>query len=429
MNHWKSPLLAILALATLALAPVSATLAQVKVTAADPASTYQGTASLDVAISGSGFDNTAQARFLVAGSTSETGGITVTRVVVQGSKKLIATISVAETALVSKFDIEVTLDSGRKGKGTTLFSVQAKTSDPCTQPGLDFPAFVYWRQNGASTRQLFVADATGTCSRSIMDFVAANGTAFSYPVAGTENVGRIVFSDSGSINWRDFTVNHDDNSIALGSTIPLLPSLNVAGHELSPDGTTVYFSVGAGSPEGYARIYKAVIGDPQPPQEIYRNLIPGAGFNNLSVSTDGTTLVVEQLSPSPETYRVLRLTLPCSDAIACATVLTETQTVAATFWPALNSTEPTVGYADYLPEFNQCFQLRFLDLATGVPMFQGTQPRFGTALSWLGNRLLVNGYKPPDRRGTCQQTGVVTLVDPATGAETPLVSGYGPDGR
>ena len=429
MKHWTSPLFALLALAVLALAPVGAALAQVKVTAADPASTYQGTASLDVAISGSGFDSTAKARFLVSGSTSDTGGITVTKVVVQGSKKLIATISVAESALVSKFDIEVTLNSGRKGKGTTLFSVQAKTSDPCTQPGLDFPAFVYWRQNGASTRQLLVADATGTCSRSIMNFVAANGTAFSYPVAGTENVGRIVFSDNGNINWRDFTVNHDDNSIVLGNTIPLLPSLDVAGHELSPDGTTVYFSVGAGSPEGYARIYKSVIGDPQPPQEVYRSLIPGAGFNNLSVSTDGTTLVVEQLSPFPVTYRVLRLTLPCSDAIACATVLAETATVAAPFWPALNSIEPTVGYAEYLPGFNQCSQVRFLDLATGAPVYAGTQPRYGTALSWLDNKLLVNGHKPPDRRATCQQTGFVTLIDPATGAETPLVSGYGPDGR
>ena len=59
---------ALLALVMLAAAPVGLAQAQVKVTAATPASTYQGTVSLDVTVTGSGFDNTAKVQFLVSGT-------------------------------------------------------------------------------------------------------------------------------------------------------------------------------------------------------------------------------------------------------------------------------------------------------------------------------------------------------------------------
>jgi hypothetical protein len=427
MRLQQQRILAILALAVLALTPMGAAWAQVKVTAADPASTTQGTVSLYVTVSGSGFNSTAKARFLVAGTT-DTGGVTVTNVVVHGSNKLVATIDVADTAAVAKFDIEVTLSSGRKGKGTTLFSVQAKTNDPCTRPGLDFPAFTYWRQSGTS-RQLFVADATGTCSRSIMTNQQAQAAAFVYPVAGTENIGRIVFPKDGSIQSMDFAVNHADNTIILGASTPLFDSFNVGSHELSPDGTTVYFSTGAGSPEGFDRLHRLTIGDAQPPQEIYRSMIPGAGFQTPSVSADGTTLVVEEIANFPEFHRVLRVSLPCSDAAVCTTVLAQTTAVAAAMWPSLDSPGTMVAYSDYLNGSNNCFQMRFTSATTGAPQFSGTQPRYGTASSWLGTGLLVDGRKPPDRKGTCRETGFVTLIDPATGAEIPLISGYGPDAR
>ncbi|HSN70757.1 MAG TPA: hypothetical protein VLT59_04580 [Steroidobacteraceae bacterium] len=56
--------------------------------------------SLDVAISGSAFDSTAQVEFLVTGTTNP-GGITVKKVVVRGSKKLIATTDVSDSARTS----------------------------------------------------------------------------------------------------------------------------------------------------------------------------------------------------------------------------------------------------------------------------------------------------------------------------------------
>src|SRR5687767_9844116 len=105
----------------------------VQVNAADPSSAPQGTLSLDVAVSGSGFDSSASVAFLVTGTT-DPGGITVKSVNVVGSKNLIVKIDVADTATVAAFDIEVKLSGGRKGKGTTLFSVQKAGSGSPINP-------------------------------------------------------------------------------------------------------------------------------------------------------------------------------------------------------------------------------------------------------------------------------------------------------
>src|SRR5262245_54152915 len=127
----------------LALMPLAfATAQQVSVTAADPSSALQGTVSLDVEVTGSGFNNTANVKFFVTG-TADTGGITVKKVSVGSAKKLIATIDIADSAVVNKFDIEVALSNGRKGKGTTLFAVQAKGKP---QPPAPPPPPVYPEQ-------------------------------------------------------------------------------------------------------------------------------------------------------------------------------------------------------------------------------------------------------------------------------------------
>jgi uncharacterized membrane protein len=122
------PALAWLALPLLLVAPASEALAQVKVTSATPSSAYQGARSLDVVVSGSGFDASARVQYFVSGTTLS-GGITVRSVTYRKSSELVTTIDVAEGAVLANFDIQVTLDSGRKGKGTTLFKVQSKPAD------------------------------------------------------------------------------------------------------------------------------------------------------------------------------------------------------------------------------------------------------------------------------------------------------------
>ena len=128
-----------LATLVLTLAALPAARAQsVQVDSANPSSAEQGTVDLEVEISGSGFDNSATVDFFVTGTTNP-GGIQVKNVKTRGSKKIIATIDVADGATVDDFDIEVRLSSGRKGKGTTLFSVQAKPTGK--------PADEYYAEN------------------------------------------------------------------------------------------------------------------------------------------------------------------------------------------------------------------------------------------------------------------------------------------
>lgn len=125
----------------------------VEVTSANPNTALQGTTGLDVEISGSGFDSSAQVEFLVTG-TEDPGGITVTNIRVRGPKKIIATIDVAETADVGSFDIEVSLISnGRRGRGTTLFSVQQQPgSAPTEERDLTLEPVVWPGGSGLLTR-------------------------------------------------------------------------------------------------------------------------------------------------------------------------------------------------------------------------------------------------------------------------------------
>ena len=97
----------------------------VSVNAADPAATEQGTINLNVKVTGKGFKNGAKAKWTVTGTT-DTGGVTVNSTTFVSSSELTANITVADTASIASFDIQVTNSDGRGGKGTELFKVTAK---------------------------------------------------------------------------------------------------------------------------------------------------------------------------------------------------------------------------------------------------------------------------------------------------------------
>ena len=100
--------------------------AQVQVTAADPSSSAQGTVNLNVKVTGKGFKNGAKAKWFVTGTT-DTGGVTVNSTTFVNSGEVTANITVADTATISNFDIQVTNPDGRGGKGTELFAVISGT--------------------------------------------------------------------------------------------------------------------------------------------------------------------------------------------------------------------------------------------------------------------------------------------------------------
>jgi hypothetical protein len=190
MNTWKQITFMWFSLLVLGLAPIGVAFAQVKVTAANPSSTYQGT-TLDVVVTGSGFDLTAKAQYLVSGTTNP-GGITVTKVVFRKSTEIVTTISVTDTADLASFDIVVTLDSGRKGKGTTLFSVKAKPNGTVTPT---YPPARYWHAFASNG-----GDTTGTSRLYMFGGTAGTGVGmtdlWSYANAGSTGA-TWVFIQSG----------------------------------------------------------------------------------------------------------------------------------------------------------------------------------------------------------------------------------------
>jgi hypothetical protein len=152
MSAWKQITLTCLSLLVLGVAPVGAAPPKVTVSAATPSAAYQGD-TLDVVVNGSGFDRSAKAQYFVSGTTNP-GGITVRSVKFTSSTELVTTIEVSGTADLASFDIVVTLDSGRKGKGTTLFSVRSKpNAPPPSEPLPTYPAERAWHSftsNGGS---------------------------------------------------------------------------------------------------------------------------------------------------------------------------------------------------------------------------------------------------------------------------------------
>jgi hypothetical protein len=416
-KHW----VALFALVLLALGPVGAAWAQVLVTAADPSSATQGTTSLDVTISGSGFDSTAQVQFLVTG-TENYGGIVVKKVSVRSSKRLVATIDVADTAVVDRFDIAVTLSGDRKGKGTTLFAVLRKTNDPCAVDGLDFPAFVFARASG-TTQELAVSDATGTCVRPlylVTDGYSAQRLAFSYPVDGTQDRGRVVWIEGSMIVAGDFTVAGTSVSVSNRRVlVGDLPLGTCCGLDLSANGAYIFTSTSEGT---LARISVSDTSS----RWVIKTLTDDGWFNDVSVNGDGSALyVVERRMANNQTgaYQLFRIDLSTLQS----TLLFNDDL--NPLYPAADLGSNRIAFVSYVAGSNNCYLLQIADGTNGVTISYG-QPRYGRDPTWYRGKVLTYGYKLAKGGGLrCDATGLITEVDPLTSAEKPLVRGFYPDGR
>ena len=428
MSAYKQLRLSALALILWALMPVSAAQAQVAVTSADPAAAPQGTISLDVTISGSGFDSSATVDFLVTGTTNP-GGITVKKVVLRGSKKLIATIDVADTAVVDKFDIAVTLSGGRKGKGTSLFAVVAKGSnDPCAAPGIDFPAFTFRGPTEATEEQIYVADANGTCIRPV--YMVPTGAAtdaatavFSYPVVGTSDVGRIVWLQGSDrlVYGLSFLVT---GTTVTPYSVELLHErvgAHIAALDMSPDGSTVYIGLDAVGPADSSSIIAITFSD-HSYRDVYVGPADSSDVISITVDESGALFVTQ----ADEFSQILRIDPGCATP-SCATVIAATS--------ALNNDKMTNVAASLVDDrlvyehsgITACSPVLQVTLNAGGPVLNTAQPMYGRRSSWYGGKILTNGFKV-NKRG-CTISGTISRFDPDTGAETILVRGYDPDGR
>jgi probable HAF family extracellular repeat protein len=92
------------------------------VTATSPSQATLDT-TLDVKVSGSGFDSGSQAQWLLSGNSDPRVRTNSTHFV--SSTSLVANITIAKDAIPSSYDVAVTTTTGKKGIGTELFTVLA----------------------------------------------------------------------------------------------------------------------------------------------------------------------------------------------------------------------------------------------------------------------------------------------------------------
>jgi hypothetical protein len=93
------------------------------VTSTAPDTAVQDT-TLDVQVSGSGFDAGSQAEWLLAGVADPRVHTNSTRFVSKST--LVANITIAKDAAPAKYDVAVTTSGGKKGIGTELFVIQLR---------------------------------------------------------------------------------------------------------------------------------------------------------------------------------------------------------------------------------------------------------------------------------------------------------------
>src|SRR6476646_10129355 len=116
-RYQPSPTLMLLSCSIVVLVTICATnqpssaQGQVQVNAAEPPVAEQGTINLNVKVTGKGFKNGAKAKWFITGTT-DTGGVTVNSTTFVSSGEVTANITVADTASIATFDIQVTNSDG-----------------------------------------------------------------------------------------------------------------------------------------------------------------------------------------------------------------------------------------------------------------------------------------------------------------------------
>jgi hypothetical protein len=308
------------------------------------------------------------------------------------------------------------------------------SSDPCAVNGLDFPAFIYWKDGGNQTQDIYVADSTGSCSRLLIAGVtqAGGGSArLSYPVGGGGNVGRVLhhyYDGSGfSLVAVDFTVN--GTMVAAGSRYFILQGLPDA-FELAPDGETLYYAEHTCDQTGPAPACESTLHKMSIPGQLDQLTLTLTRslwlFRSISLTGSEKALYAVQQNYPGSAERVVRIDLQALDATEALIASGSTGYRVA----AAGTTVERFAYAEFLGAYGlDCFQINVGEW-TGEDATINSLPRYGRyRLTWYGDSILTKTYRSPSRRGECQDTGMISEIDPETGQETPRVRGHDPEGR
>jgi hypothetical protein len=169
------------------------------VTATSPDTAVQDT-TLDVQVSGSGFDAGSQAQWLLNGVADPRVRTNSTRYVSRSS--LIANITIAIDAVPASYDVAVTTSTGKKGIGTELFVIEPRDPTatwkiPLADAGLGFAS------DGLKGDGTYSVYANGVCGVTGKIFATASGS----------NTGDATIQTSKVKNCtRRFTLRYPDAS-------------------------------------------------------------------------------------------------------------------------------------------------------------------------------------------------------------------------
>jgi hypothetical protein len=238
----------------------------VVVSAAVPDNAPQSTVNLNVQVKGNGFKKGAIAKWLVNGSEIDTGGVTVNSTAYVSATELLANITVAPNAqTLKKFDIKVTLTSGRTGKGIELFKVIYSPPDPA----------IAYIVGSVFNGDLTVMNADGTNRLTLIkeDRVLEN----SFPSWSPDGSQLVFVRDDGFYRGWLYIVNKDGSNLR-----QIIPLSNYA------------FACPQWSPEPLADGQYKILFCDQP--------VPGVNGDVFVVNTDGTGLVNLTNSPDEAFY-------------------------------------------------------------------------------------------------------------------------------
>lgn len=303
-------------------------------------------------------------------------------------------------------------------------------SNPCAAPGLDFPAFAFTRPSGDS-QQIYVTDATGKCTRPVLLSRRAYVLQLSYPVNGTSNRGRIAFMDlvdsQAVVVGVDFTVNPTTKQITV---LPRKTMYTGTGGNitLSKNGLALYTT--RYPAEGGVVIDRQLLDTTGSAVGVPVTVFSAPADRMLfgiSVNAADTLLFADsRLRQSPTSpYELVWIPLDGSNTFYVAAMVPGRFDID----PAAHPTLDLVVYQNRVAEPNGCDQLIIKDLG-GATVNYPNMPKYGLRATWVGNKVVADGRtKPHWSHGGCGYTGTIMQLDPATGIQTALISGYTPDGR
>ena len=309
----------------------------------------------------------------------------------------------------------------------------SRGSDPCTAPGLDFPAFAFWRAY-LGKEQIHVADAKAKCIRPVTLPTHAYFLQFSFPVGGTTDRGRLAWLEASAgvayIVGVDFTVNpvtrnltvYPKKTLYTGTAGPI--SLSVDGLSLY---TTRHPVVGEVVID---RQPLDVTGSPFGPAVTVFQAVPGDSIMGISVNGPESVIYADYRE-YPSAMSMPQLVWIPLDGSNTINVI-DSNSVLMDLAPAAHPTLDMVAYDLDIPVAQigttGCDPLVIKDIG-GATVNYPFAPRFGIKSTWMNGKLLAEGRTKPSKVKSCGYTGTIMQLDPATGVQTPLTSGHDPDGR